>query len=163
MKRTITARLYVLDYRDTRHQLTATSAADLAAQVQGVTSSKQTAALARAIWGDEGADLKVGGVRLVAVGAVVRELWRSLPPLKGQQVLEGDQEVQQPVKSTAAVQLGEPPEVAAQERLEEGEKVEVKSEDVDALIQGLGEDWGARDEERAMPSASSPRLLDSDF
>lgn len=83
-KRTVTSRLYILDHADTRHQLTATSATDLAHQVQDITSSKQAATLARAAWGDDQADLKAGGVRLVAIGAVVREVWRQLPPLKGQ-------------------------------------------------------------------------------
>lgn len=84
MKRTVTARLYALDHADTRHQLTATSAVDLAQQVQAITANKTASGLARAAWGDDDADLRAAGVRLVSVGAVVRETWRSLPPLKGQ-------------------------------------------------------------------------------
>lgn len=92
MKRIVTARLYALDHADTRHQLSASSAADLATQVQEITRSKQAATLARAAWGDDDADLKVGGVRLVSVGVVVREMWRVLPPLKGQEVVEKSQQ-----------------------------------------------------------------------
>lgn len=84
MKRIVTARLYALDHADTRHQLTGTSAADLAQQVQAITANKTAASLARAAWGDDAADVRAAGVRLVSLGAVVRELWRTLPPLKGQ-------------------------------------------------------------------------------
>lgn len=83
MKRIVTAHLYTLDHHETRHDLAATSASDLAAQVQTITGSKQAASLARLSWGDHAADVQAAGVRLVAVGAVVREVWRTLPPLKG--------------------------------------------------------------------------------
>lgn len=83
-KRTVTAYVYALEYNDTRHQLTATSSNDLAQQVQQMTGNKQVAKLARAAWGDTDADLSVHQARLVCVGAIVRETYRSLPPLKGQ-------------------------------------------------------------------------------
>lgn len=89
-KRTITARLYVLDFNDTRHQITATSSSDLAQQVQQITGGRQAATLARNAysWGDMDADLRVGNVRIVCVGAIVREVYRTLPPLKGQESAE---------------------------------------------------------------------------
>ena len=91
-KRTVTAYVYALEYNDTRHQLTATSSSDLAQQVQQMTGNKQVAKLARAAWGDTDADLSVHQARLVCVGAIVRETYRSLPPLKGQ-----DRQTPQPV------------------------------------------------------------------
>ncbi|MFB9994999.1 hypothetical protein ACFFLM_23910 [Deinococcus oregonensis] len=81
MKKTVLSRTYVLDTADTRHTLSATSAADLATQVQEITKSRQFGLLARTAWGDSAADLRTGGVRLVATGAIVRETWRTLSPV----------------------------------------------------------------------------------
>ncbi|GGR75771.1 hypothetical protein GCM10008959_40940 [Deinococcus seoulensis] len=77
-RETTAARLYALTWNSVTHELAATSARDLAAQVQAITSSKQAAGLARAAWGDDQADLQLAGVRLVAVGRIVRQVWRSV-------------------------------------------------------------------------------------
>lgn len=79
MKETITARLYALEHQGQQHDLTASTAADLVAQVQALTGSRQAAQLARLTWGDDQADVTAAGVRLLAVGRVVRQVWRATP------------------------------------------------------------------------------------
>jgi hypothetical protein len=86
--RTITARLYTLTTRDMRHDLTAISAADLVDQVQQITSSRQAAQLARIAWADDQADINAASLRLVATGQVVREIWKTLSPIRGSQPMQ---------------------------------------------------------------------------
>lgn len=82
-KSTVLSREYVLDHQSVRHVITATSAGDLSKQVLEITGSKNAAALARAAWGDQAADITALGIRIVATGATIKETWRILPPLKG--------------------------------------------------------------------------------
>lgn len=84
MKETITARLYLLEHQGQHHDLTASSATDLVAQVQALTGSRQAAQLARIVWGDDAADVTAAGVRLLAVGRVVRQVWRATPQQRRQ-------------------------------------------------------------------------------
>lgn len=88
MKKIVLSHTYILDSDSQRHELTATSAGDLADQVQKLTGRKQAGNLARSAWGDEAADIRASGLRLVATGAVVREIWRTLPSLKGNEKAE---------------------------------------------------------------------------
>jgi hypothetical protein len=116
MKSIITARLYLLQHQDRHHELTVTTAADLAAQVQALTGSRQAAQLARAAWTAERADLTAAGVRLVAVGQVVRQTWSELPQLARQvaRVAQGGQQRPDPVTGPA-VPAAAPPGVAMTE------------------------------------------------
>ena len=108
MKTVITARLYALTHRGTLHELTAITAGDLAAQVQALTGSRQAAGLARAAWGAERADLTGAGVRLVAVGQIVRQTWGSMPQVRqarpaGASQEEGEPETRPDALGAAAV------------------------------------------------------------
>lgn len=92
MKETVTARLYALTAKGIHHELTASSAADLAEQVLALTGSKQAAQLARAAYGDDEAELTVAGVRLMATGRVLRQVWKTLPTQRAARKVQVNQE-----------------------------------------------------------------------
>lgn len=117
MKRTVAARLYALTTQGTTYELTASSAADLAAQVQQLTGSRQAAQLARLSWADDDADVNAAGVHLVATGRLVREVWRTLPAARRAAQPPAEQEATQAAQD---VQDDETPD--AQGSAEESEQ-----------------------------------------
>lgn len=151
MKRTILSRTYILDTADTRHTLNATSAADLAAQVQEITSSRQFGHLARAAWGDSAADLRTGGIRLVATGATVREVWRTLAPLMSKATVNSEGGDEGPASEEPAQEVQHPanPEGASEQPSEQRQS-EVLSDvaaEVDTTLSQFGAVPGGREEE----------------
>ncbi|PNY82747.1 hypothetical protein [Deinococcus koreensis] len=82
MKRITTHSLFLLTVRGVTTEIIAEDARDLAEQVTAGVGSRQAGLLARAVWGDEQADIRLFGVVLVSSGRVVRETWRRPPAQK---------------------------------------------------------------------------------
>lgn len=82
VRETIVARVYSLTIGEITHEVQAASASELTEHLQKLGGGARSVQLARLVWADDQADVRLGNVGLVALGRVVKQMWGKATPVR---------------------------------------------------------------------------------
>lgn len=82
MRETVTARIYRVTVDHTVQEVTASSPAELAAELQALAPQIRAAQVARTLWQDDHAQVTLASVGVASIGRVVRQVWGDPLPRK---------------------------------------------------------------------------------